>query len=66
MGLGVVGLVAVMILIVAVLKSCCCGGGSSNKKKTMKAPGKDFRIYRDDFEHDPSTYFRDYRNHGWD
>lgn len=34
--------------------------GSSNKK-TMKAPGRDYRIFRDDFERDPSNYFRDLR-----
>ncbi|KAF5751045.1 hypothetical protein HS088_TW02G00055 [Tripterygium wilfordii] len=31
-------------------------------KKTMKAPGRDYRIYRDDFEEDPATYFRNLRN----
>lgn len=34
----------------------------SNKKKKMKAPGRDFRIFRDDFEHDPSGYFRSLRD----
>ncbi|KAI4357988.1 hypothetical protein L6164_001899 [Bauhinia variegata] len=27
----------------------------------MKAPGRDYRIYRDDFERDPSAYFRSLR-----
>lgn len=34
----------------------------SNKKKMMKAPGRDFRIFRDDFERDPSGYFRSLRD----
>ncbi|KAI8539376.1 hypothetical protein RHMOL_Rhmol09G0178200 [Rhododendron molle] len=34
----------------------------SNKKKMMKAPGRDFRIFRDDFERDPSSYFRSLRD----
>ncbi|KAG5532714.1 hypothetical protein RHGRI_027123 [Rhododendron griersonianum] len=34
----------------------------SNKKKMMKAPGRDIRIFRDDFERDPSSYFRSLRD----
>uniref|UniRef100_A0A7N1A1P0 Uncharacterized protein n=1 Tax=Kalanchoe fedtschenkoi TaxID=63787 RepID=A0A7N1A1P0_KALFE len=34
---------------------------SSGPRKTMKAPGRDIRIFRDDFEADPSKYFRDLR-----
>ncbi|KAL3501531.1 hypothetical protein ACH5RR_035980 [Cinchona calisaya] len=37
------------------------GSGSSNKRKKMKAPGRDYSIFRDDFEHDPASYFRDLR-----
>ncbi|KAF5752002.1 hypothetical protein HS088_TW02G01021 [Tripterygium wilfordii] len=29
--------------------------------KTMKAPGRNYRIYRDDFERDPAGYFRGLR-----
>ncbi|KAL4384219.1 hypothetical protein GQ457_15G004530 [Hibiscus cannabinus] len=36
----------------------------SRGKKTMKAPGRSYRIFRDDFEHDPSSYFRDLRRSG--
>ncbi|KAB2053172.1 hypothetical protein ERO13_A12G159750v2 [Gossypium hirsutum] len=34
---------------------------SSSNKKTMKAPGRNYRIFRDDFERDPSSYFRNLR-----
>ena len=29
--------------------------------KTMKAPGRDYRIRRADFERDPKSYFKDLR-----
>ncbi|PRQ56758.1 hypothetical protein RchiOBHm_Chr1g0340821 [Rosa chinensis] len=32
------------------------------EKKTMKAPGRDERIYREDFERDPKSYFSGLRN----
>ncbi|OWM64011.1 hypothetical protein CDL15_Pgr006381 [Punica granatum] len=35
--------------------------GSSGDRKTMKAPGRDHRMYRDDFQRDPSDYFRNLR-----
>ncbi|CAI0390522.1 unnamed protein product, partial [Linum tenue] len=35
---------------------------TSTNGKTMKAPGRDARILRDDFERNPSGYFRDLRN----
>ncbi|CAL1360128.1 unnamed protein product [Linum trigynum] len=35
---------------------------TSTNDKTMKAPGRDGRILRDDFEKNPSGYFRDLRN----
>ncbi|KAL2570382.1 hypothetical protein AAZV13_18G182100 [Glycine max] len=35
---------------------CCCERG-----KTMKAPGRNIRIYRDDFERSPKNYFRNLR-----
>ncbi|KAK9928329.1 hypothetical protein M0R45_025472 [Rubus argutus] len=35
---------------------------SGEQRKTMKAPGKDERIYRDDFERDPASHFRSLRN----
>lgn len=30
---------------------------SSSNRKTMKAPGKDERMYRDEFEKDAAAYF---------
>ncbi|NP_001235379.1 uncharacterized protein LOC100526876 [Glycine max] len=35
---------------------CCCERG-----KTMKAPGRKIRIYRDEFERSPKNYFRNLR-----
>ncbi|KAF5751043.1 pentatricopeptide repeat-containing protein [Tripterygium wilfordii] len=44
-------------------KIAATGSGSSGEeKKTMKATGRDHRMYREDFEKDPKTYFRDLRN----
>ncbi|KAM0999947.1 hypothetical protein ACFX2A_006750 [Malus domestica] len=37
------------------------GSESERKKKTMKAPGKDYIIQREEFERDPKGYFRDLR-----
>ncbi|PRQ38849.1 hypothetical protein RchiOBHm_Chr4g0418511 [Rosa chinensis] len=34
---------------------------SEKQRKTMKAPGGNERIYRDDFERDPKQYFQDKR-----
>ncbi|MBA0621086.1 hypothetical protein Godav_006737 [Gossypium davidsonii] len=34
---------------------------SSSNRKTMKAPGRNYRIYRDGFERDPASYFRNLR-----
>nr|GLL34128.1 hypothetical protein B456_008G175600 [Ipomoea trifida] len=36
-------------------------GGSKSDRRTMKAPGRDYRIFRDDFERDPGSYFRNLR-----
>jgi hypothetical protein len=33
----------------------------SDNRKTMKAPGREYKIYRDDFERDPASYFRSLR-----
>lgn len=35
---------------------------TTTNKKTMKAPGKNVRIFRDDFAGDPKSYFRKLRN----
>ncbi|XVF85771.1 hypothetical protein PTKIN_Ptkin17bG0144100 [Pterospermum kingtungense] len=36
----------------------------SSERKTMKAPGRGDRIYRDDFEKDPKKYFRNFHKKG--
>lgn len=60
--LALAGLAAVVIIAgVAVLAS---SSGDLSKMKTMKAPGRNYRIFRDDFEDDPSSYFRDLRKRG--
>ncbi|KAG5532709.1 hypothetical protein RHGRI_027118 [Rhododendron griersonianum] len=33
--------------------------GSGSQEKTMKAPGRDYRMPRKDFEKSPADYFRD-------
>ncbi|KAK7828635.1 hypothetical protein CFP56_030059 [Quercus suber] len=35
--------------------------GSKTNRKTMKAPARNHRIFRDDFERDPAAYFRNLR-----
>lgn len=35
--------------------------GSGSQEKTMKAPGRDYRMRRKDFEESPANYFRDLR-----
>ncbi|KAL3737759.1 hypothetical protein ACJRO7_019305 [Eucalyptus globulus] len=35
--------------------------GLSSGRKNMKAPGRDARIFRDEFAKDPAGYFRDLR-----
>ncbi|CAI0463222.1 unnamed protein product [Linum tenue] len=35
---------------------------SGSSGKTMKAPGRDSRMFRANFEKNPSGYFRDLRN----
>ncbi|KZV20586.1 hypothetical protein F511_31801 [Dorcoceras hygrometricum] len=35
---------------------------SESERKTMKAPGRNYRIFRDDFERDPALHFRSLRD----
>ncbi|KAK9928342.1 hypothetical protein M0R45_025485 [Rubus argutus] len=35
---------------------------SGEQRKTMKHPGRDERIFRDDFKRDPASHFRSLRN----
>ncbi|XVF85773.1 hypothetical protein PTKIN_Ptkin17bG0144300 [Pterospermum kingtungense] len=59
LALALVVLAVVFIVGVVVLAS---SSEDSSERKTMKAPGRNYRIYRDDFEDDPSSYFRALRN----
>lgn len=54
--------------VIAGLVICAVGAGvaslmgnssGSSGRKTMKAPGRDTRIFRDEFAKDPAGYFRD-------
>ena len=64
-GLGRAGVIAagVAVLAAGVAAASLLGSSSSSSsdRKTMKAPGRDGRIDRDDFERDPASYFRDLR-----
>lgn len=55
---------------IAGLAFCAVGAGvaslmgnssKSSGRKTMKAPGRDERIFQDEFAKDPAAYFRDLR-----
>lgn len=56
--MAVAGLAVLLLCILASI----FGGGK--KKKTMKAPGRNYRINRNNFEGDPSSYFRGLRKRG--
>ncbi|KAL4200876.1 hypothetical protein AMTRI_Chr02g213330 [Amborella trichopoda] len=56
----IIGLAIVVILMLVVfIKACsyCCKCG-----KTMKAPGRNMRIFRSRFEQNPRGYFRQLRS----
>ncbi|XP_011041793.1 PREDICTED: uncharacterized protein LOC105137667 [Populus euphratica] len=48
-------------VVVIVLLFRGCRGGPAKSVKTMKAPGRNSRIPRSNFEASPSAYFRDLR-----
>ncbi|KAF1896652.1 hypothetical protein Lal_00034351 [Lupinus albus] len=56
---SLVGL-GVALVAVAVVGAFFLFGSDSNRK-SMKAPGRNYRIFRDDFERDPGSYFRHLR-----
>ncbi|WVY99018.1 hypothetical protein V8G54_031169 [Vigna mungo] len=68
---GAVGVALVAIVVVWILwkmimvifgcfyRCCCC---CCRRGRTMKAPGRNYRIFRDDFERNPRDYFRNLRN----
>lgn len=55
----------VAVAVIGLLMICCCCKCLKKKRyggRTMKAPGQDFRILRDDFEANPADYFRNLRS----
>ena len=53
--------VAVLGVAVAICGLISGSSGSKTDRKTMKAPARNHRIFRDDFERDPAAYFRNLR-----
>ncbi|CAN1137437.1 hypothetical protein LINPERPRIM_LOCUS22867 [Linum perenne] len=58
---AVAGAAAVAYGIASLFSGSSEGDSVGGGGKTMKAPGKDERIFRADFENNPSGYFRDLR-----
>ena len=54
-----VGIIVVAVAVGLLWKLCC---SRSSEGKTMKAPGRDSRIFRSDFERNPRGYFRNLRD----
>lgn len=50
-----------VIGVVGAIAGLFSGMGSGPEMKTMKAPGKDGRIFRKSFESDPKGYFQNLR-----
>ncbi|KAK7279236.1 hypothetical protein RJT34_24282 [Clitoria ternatea] len=59
-GAGAIGVAVVGAVIIGLLWKALSTGSEG---KTMKAPGRDYRMSRDDFEHNPAKYFRDLHKH---
>ncbi|KAJ9187364.1 hypothetical protein P3X46_002827 [Hevea brasiliensis] len=53
-----VGVAAVAWSIASIVSD---SGSAAPNRKTMKAPGRDYKMYRDDFEKDHAGYFRSLR-----
>ena len=53
-----VRIISVAVAVGLLWKLCC---SSSFGGKTMKAPGRDYRINRSDFQRNPRGHFRDLR-----
>ncbi|CAD5318049.1 unnamed protein product [Arabidopsis thaliana] len=56
------GTAMAVIGVVGAIAGLFSGMSSGLHKKTMKAPGKDGRIFREVFESNPKGYFRNLRN----
>jgi hypothetical protein len=52
--------IMVAVVVIVLLFGGCCGGAAKSVK-TMKAPGRNYRMPRSNFEANPSAYFRDLR-----
>ena len=63
-GLAAVGIAAAGVLLASVVGDKASSSEASSEKKTMKAPGRDDRILREDFEKDPKKYFQDLHKRG--
>lgn len=59
--MAVGGAIVAAGLIVCGLTALLSGSGTTSNRKTMKAPGRNASIFRDDFENNPAAYFRDLR-----
>ncbi|CAK7323507.1 unnamed protein product [Dovyalis caffra] len=59
---NVISIVAVVVVALLIHSFCKCLTKTKTAGKTMKAPGKNFRIPRKEFEANPSGYFRKLRN----
>ncbi|PIN11048.1 hypothetical protein CDL12_16357 [Handroanthus impetiginosus] len=56
-------LIAAVVLTMVVYFCRCCGGRGGGGVKMMKAPGRNRRMPRRDFEIDPKGYFQKLRSH---
>ncbi|KAK3027263.1 hypothetical protein RJ639_041209 [Escallonia herrerae] len=64
LAVGIVVLVGAALVVIGIFSLSCDSSETpvaDNERKTMKAPGRDGIIYRDDFERDPTFYFRSLR-----
>ncbi|KAK7828652.1 hypothetical protein CFP56_030060 [Quercus suber] len=52
---------AVAVFVAAVVIYGLLSGSSTTNRKTMKAPARNHRMFRDDFEKNPAAYFRNLR-----
>lgn len=55
------GAIVAGVLLAGLAIAVLSGSRSKFKRKTMKAPRRSTCIFRDDFEVDPASYFRDLR-----
>ncbi|KAL3731587.1 hypothetical protein ACJRO7_028468 [Eucalyptus globulus] len=56
-----VGAIAGLAILAVGVASLMGDSSRSSGRRTMKAPGRDMHIFRDDFEKDTASYFRNLR-----